>query len=419
MQTSEKVNHPLTSSRQGVSGLSGVARRLVLQRLNSLPFGWLRIEEPDGNTVHVGQRGPGPDGGVIVLNDWRTYSMMMSGGALGAAEAFMEKCWDSPDLVRVVRYFAANIDAMQSFEGGLARLSKPALALLHRHNRNSLQGSRRNIAAHYDLGNDFFALFLDRTMMYSSAIFPSPETPLEDASEYKMERICQRLELQPGMEVLEVGTGWGGLAIHAARHHGVQVTTTTISREQARYAREQVASAGLADRITVLEQDYRELEGQYDRVVSVEMIEAVGAEYLPGYFRMLGERLKPDGKMLLQAITVPDQRFDHARRQVDFIKRYIFPGGFLPSVSVMQHHLTRQTSLVTTELADIGMDYARTLHHWRERFLAALPDIRALGFDERFIRMWEYYFCYCEGAFLERAISTVHLVAVGPQWRGR
>ncbi|MCG8437504.1 MAG: cyclopropane-fatty-acyl-phospholipid synthase family protein, partial [Pseudomonadales bacterium] len=237
---------------------------------------------------------------MIVLKDWRTYSMMMSGGALGAAEAYMEKCWDSPDLVRVVRFFAANINAMKSLESGLARLSKPALALLHRHNRNSLQGSRRNIAAHYDLGNDFFALFLDRTMMYSSAIFPSADTSLEDASEYKMEKICQRLELQAGMSLLEVGTGWGGLALHAARHHGVHVTTTTISREQARYAREQVARAGLTDRITILEKDYRELEGQYDRVVSVEMIEAVGAEFLPGYFRMLGERLKPDGKLLLQ-----------------------------------------------------------------------------------------------------------------------
>lgn len=418
MQTSENIQQPSSRSRGAATGFCAFARKMVLQRLNRLPGGQLRIEEPDGNTVHVGQPGTGPEGGVIVLKDWRTYSMMMSGGALGAAEAYMEKCWDSPDLVRVVRFFAANINAMKSLESGLARLSKPALALLHRHNRNSLQGSRRNIAAHYDLGNDFFALFLDRTMMYSSAIFPSADTSLEDASEYKMEQICQRLELQAGMSLLEVGTGWGGLALHAARHHGVHVTTTTISREQARYAREQVARAGLTDHITILEKDYRELEGQYDRVVSVEMIEAVGAEFLPGYFRMLGERLKPDGKLLLQAITVPDQRYDHARRQVDFIKRYIFPGGFLPSVSVMQEHLTRHTSLVTTELADIGMDYARTLHHWRERYIAALPDIRALGFDEHFLRMWNYYLCYCEGAFIERAISTVHLVAAGPEWRG-
>jgi len=414
MQSGENASNNSIVARDQASGLAGVARRLVLKQLQALPHGALRIEEPDGNVVNLGDSA---EAGVIQLRDWRTYSMMMSGGALGAAEAYMEGGWDSPDLVAVIRYFAANIQAMRALEGGLAKMSKPALKLLHRHNRNSLQGSRRNIAAHYDLGNDFFALFLDRSMMYSSAVYPRADAGLEEAAEHKLDLVCQRLELQPGMEVLEIGTGWGGLAIHAARQYGVNVTTTTISREQARYAREQVKAAGLEDRITILEQDYRELEGQYDRVVSIEMIEAVGAEFLPSYFKVLGERLKPEGKLLLQAITVPDQRYDYARKQVDFIKRYIFPGGFLPSVSVMTEHFTRHTDLVATELYDIGLDYARTLHHWRERFLATLPKIRELGFDQRFIRMWDYYLCYCEGAFLERAISTVHIVATGPQWR--
>jgi cyclopropane-fatty-acyl-phospholipid synthase len=400
-----------------LSWSQSVARTLVLNKLAKVPHGGLRIDEPDGNTVLLGDSHNSQAIGHIVLTDWCTYSMMMSGGAMGAAEAFMEQSWSSPDLVKVIRYFAANVDAMQALEGGFAALSKPALRMLHRYNRNSLQGSRRNISAHYDLGNDFFSLFLDRTMMYSSAVFSRPEASLEEASVHKLDLICQRLQLQPGMTVLEIGTGWGGLALHAAQHYGVTVTTTTISREQARYARDLVADAGLSDRITILEKDYRELTGQYDRVVSVEMIEAVGAEFLPGYFDVLGKRLKPEGLLLIQAITVPDQRYHYALKQVDFIKRYIFPGGFLPSVSVMCDNLTRHTRLVTMELHDIGHDYALTLNHWRQRFHDALPRIRELGFDERFVRMWEYYLCYCEGAFLERAISTVHLVAAGPAYR--
>lgn len=410
--TTNRLEHSVT-----IRWPQTVARKLVLARLNALPHGALRIHEPDGNQVVLGDNARHADAAIIRLHDWRTYSMMMSGGALGAAEAYLEKGWGSPDLVAVIRYFAANVDAMKALEGGMALLSKPDLKMLHRYNRNSLQGSRRNISAHYDLGNDFFSLFLDRSMMYSSAVFPHPDATLEEASEHKLEKICQYLSLSPGMTLLEIGTGWGGLAIHAAKHHGVQVTTTTISREQARHARECVEAEGLQDRVTVLEEDYRELTGHYDRVVSVEMIEAVGAEFLPGYFRVLGERLKPDGKMVLQAITVPDQRYEHALKQVDFIKRYIFPGGFLPSVSVMCQHLTEHTRMVATELHDIGHDYALTLHHWRERFLASLPKVRELGFDERFIRMWDYYLCYCEGAFLERAISTVHLVAAGPDYR--
>ena len=418
MLSGEKATTHRLPNSMTISWPQAVARKLVLARLQALPHGILRIQEPDGNQVILGSDTLGV-AADIRLHDWRTYSMMMSGGALGAAEAFMEKSWDSPDLIAVIRYFAANVDAMKALEGGMALLSRPALKLLHRYNRNSLQGSRRNIAAHYDLGNDFFSLFLDRSMMYSSAVFPRPDVSLEDASDYKLEKICQYLSLSPGMTLLEIGTGWGGLAIHAAKHHGVQVTTTTISREQARLARERVRAEGLEDRVTVLEEDYRELTGQYDRVVSVEMIEAVGAEFLPGYFRVLGERLKPDGKLVLQAITVPDQRYEHALKQMDFIKRYIFPGGFLPSVSVMCRHLAEHTRLVATELHDIGHDYALTLHHWRQRFLANLPKVRALGFDERFIRMWEFYLCYCEGGFAEQAISDVQILWSKPQARWR
>lgn len=402
----------LTASRP--SWLENLGRKAVLGQLRRLPNGSLTIHEPDGEVVAVGQ---GEPCGEIRVNHWDTYRAMMTGGSIGAAEAYMAGAWDSPDLVGVIRYFSANVVAMDALEGGVANLAKPLLKLLHFMNRNSVAGSRRNIAAHYDLGNEFFALFLDRSMMYSSAIYPAPNADLDTAAEHKLDLICQRLDLKPGQSLLEIGTGWGGLALHAARHYGASVTTTTISREQARYAREQVRQAGLEDRIQVLEKDYRELTGHYDRIVSVEMIEAVGHQFLNGYFKVLNERLKPDGLLLLQAITVPDQRYEYARDSVDFIKRYIFPGGFLPSVSVMCEALRRHTGLVPVALNDIGAHYARTLEHWRERFLAALPRIRELGFDERFCRMWDYYLCYCQGAFMERAISTVHLTAAGPDYR--
>lgn len=409
MPISEKTLNP------GQPGWAlSLARKLVLKHLHALDHGGLIIEEPDGHCLLIGEK---HGAGVIRLQQWSVYAMMLSGGALGAAEAYMEEAWTSPDLVAVVRFFAANINRMRELEGGLATLSKPALAWLHRHNRNSLRGSRRNIAAHYDLGNDFFALFLDRSMMYSSAMYPSAEATLEQAATHKLDVICRKLDLQPGMELLEIGTGWGGLALHAARHYDVNVTTTTISQQQARFAREQVAKAGLQSQITVLEDDYRELSGQFDRVVSIEMIEAVGADYLDSYFQVLGQRVKPDGLVLLQAITVPDQRYRYALKQVDFIKRYIFPGGFLPSVSVMGEKMARHSDLVITDLDDIGRDYARTLHHWRERFLQAMPAITRLGFDQRFLRMWDYYLCYCEGAFLERAVSTVHVLAAAPEYR--
>jgi len=401
---------------QRPSWMQSLARKMVQGHLAKMPNGGVVLREPDGEVVSIGDS-DAEGAAEIRIHDWDSYRQMMTGGALGAGEAYMDGAWDSPDLVAVVRFFAANVDAMRALEGTAAWLAKPALKALHAMNRNSLTGSRRNIAAHYDLGNDFFALFLDRHMMYSSAIYPSAEADLEIAATHKLDLICQRLRLSPGMEVLEIGTGWGGLALHAARHYGVRVTTTTISREQARFAREQVREAGLCDRIEVLEKDYRELQGRYDRIVSVEMIEAVGHQFMDEYFRVLNARLKPEGLVLLQAITVPDQRYEYARDNVDFIKRYIFPGGFLPSVTVMCQGLRKNTGLMPVGLDDIGAHYGKTIEDWRARFLSALPRIRELGFDERFCRMWDYYLSYCQGAFMERAISTVHLLAAGPEYR--
>ena len=404
------------NSKTAASGLDRFCRRFVLSSLQRFPHGQLTLVEPDGETLVIGS---GTPAATLEVLDWRAYRMLFTGGGLGAGEAYMEGLWRSEDLVAVVRFFAVNVVPMQQLEGGLARLARPARSMLHVLNRNSVRGSKRNISAHYDLGNDFFRLFLDPTMMYSSAIYPQPDMDLDEAAVYKLDLICRKLELSPEHHLLEVGTGWGGLSIHAAKHYGCRVTTTTISAEQYQHACKAVKEQGVDHLVQVLDQDYRNLEGHYDRIVSVEMIEAVGHQFLPTYFSTLNKMLKPDGLLLIQAITIPEQRYEYALRNVDFIKRYIFPGGFLPSVAGLCRHIGEHTSWVVRDVDDIGLDYARTLQHWRERFLNALEQVRQQGFDQRFVRMWEYYLAYCEGAFLERAISTVQLLAAAEGWRPR
>ena len=415
MKTGDLVSQSVSESgARAPTWLDVISRRFVLNTLAAFPNGSIMLEEPDGNTVPLGS---GEPRAVLKISDWRAYRMLFSGGGLGAGEAYMEGLWHSEDLVRVVRYFAANIVPMQRLDGGLSRLGAPVRHLLHYWNRNSLTGSRRNIAAHYDLGNDFFELFLDPEMMYSSAIFTAGETSLDKAARAKLDLICSKLDLKPHHHLLEVGTGWGGMAIHAARYYGCKVTTTTISAEQYAYAKARVAALGLEDRVTVLDQDYRALTGEYDRLVSVEMIEAVGHQFLPTYFSTLQKLLKPDGLALIQAITIPEQRYKSALRNMDFIKRYIFPGGFLPSVALLCQGIAEHTGWVTQDIQDIGRDYGITLKYWRQRFLAKLEQVREQGFDDRFVRMWDYYLAYCQGGFEERAISTVQLLAAGPDWR--
>jgi cyclopropane-fatty-acyl-phospholipid synthase len=285
-----------------------------------------------------------------------------------------------------------------------------AMKAWHSLRRNTRRGSRENIAAHYDLGNDLFRLFLDDNLMYSSAIFTAADDTLETASLRKLDRICQKLELKPSDHLVEIGTGWGGMALHAARHYGCRVTTTTISKEQHTLASERVAAAGLGDRVTVLLQDYRDLAGSYDKLVSIEMIEAIGPQYLDTYFEKCAALLKPDGLALVQAITIEDHRYEQALASVDFIQRHIFPGSFIPCVTAMTGSAARAGELRLLNLEDIGPSYARTLNHWRCRFFANIEQVRALGYDDRFVRMWEFYLCYCEGGFLERSISDVHLL---------
>jgi cyclopropane-fatty-acyl-phospholipid synthase len=399
--------------------LDGLAKRALLGKLQALRHGCMVLV--DGQERHrFGQpTATLPEPVVVHVHDWRMYGDVAFGGSIGAGEAYMRGYWSSAQLVDVVRLFVLNLDTLDGLETGLARLATPMRKVLHALRRNSRAVARRNIAAHYDLGNDFFRLVLDETMMYSAATFEHPRQSLHDAQVARLDRICRRLELEPGDHLLEIGTGWGGLALHAARHFGCRVTTTTISREQWKLARERVQEAGLQDRIEVLLQDYRDLEGQYDKLVSIEMIEAIGHAQYETYFARCSQLLKPDGAMLLQAITIPDQRFESARDSVDFIKRYIFPGSCIPSVAAMTQSIARASDLRVVGLEDIGPHYATTLAHWRENFRAHLPRVRALGYDENFIRMWEYYLCYCEGGFAERALGDVLMLLVKPDNRRR
>jgi cyclopropane-fatty-acyl-phospholipid synthase len=344
---------------------------------------------------------------------WRAVA---ANGSVGAAESYMDGHWHCDDLVALVRILVRNRDRLDAMEGGLARLGGWAMRTWNAVRRNTRGGSRRNIAAHYDLGNAFFELFLDPQLMYSSALFASPDESLERAALRKLERICAKLALQPGMHVVELGSGWGGFAIHAARQHGCRVTTTTISREQHELATRRVAEAGLSDQVSVLLQDYRDLDGCYDRLVSIEMIEAIGHQYLDVYFAQCARLLRPDGMALIQAITIEGHRYRQALQTVDFIKRHIFPGSFIPSIAAMQQ-AAASTDLQLLNLEDIGPSYALTLRHWRRRFLERLDAVRALGYSDRFIRMWEFYLCYCEGGFLERSIGDVQMLYARPACR--
>lgn len=390
--------------------LSSLAERAVRSRLAALRRGRVVLRD-GGSTTAFGDATAAPLG--IVVEDRRFYPAVALGGALGAAEAFAQGWWTTDDLTGVVRLMLRNRDALEGLEEGWARAAGPLRRLANLLRRNTPRGSRRNIRAHYDLGNDFFATFLDDTLTYSCALFERPDASLRDASIAKYERMAALLALEPGDHLLEIGTGWGGFAIHAARRFGCRVTTTTISAEQARLARERAGEAGLADRVTVLERDYRDLEGAYDKLVSIEMIEAVGHEYFDAFFAKCAGLLKPAGRFALQAITIRDDRYEAARREVDFIKRYIFPGGCLPSLAVLRRAASA-TDLRLERVDEIGPHYAETLRRWRANFRRNREAVSALGFDERFRRIWEFYFGYCEGAFLERAIGDVQLAFAKP-----
>ncbi|MFM1886808.1 MAG: hypothetical protein RL026_1965 [Pseudomonadota bacterium] len=399
------------------SALVRLARRQLLQQLQQLRHGQLHLRE--GASLHSFGRPDGRCGlsATITVDHPRFWADAAFGGTTGAGESYIHGHWHCDDLTALIRIMVVNRHVMEGMEGSLTWLRESARRALHWAHRNSKAGSARNIAAHYDLGNELYELMLDSTMAYSCGIFDSEASTLEDASVAKFDATCRKLGLCAGDHLVEIGTGWGGLAIHAATHYGCRVTTTTISRQQHDYARDKIARLGLADRITLLFQDYRDLSGQYDKLVSIEMIEAVGAHYLDTYFAKCASLLKPEGAMLLQAITIQDQHYAAAVRSVDFIKQFVFPGSFIPSVTAIADSVTRATDLKIFNLEDIGPHYARTLREWRLRFMARLDEVRAMGYPDSFIRLWEFYLCYCEGGYEERQLGDVQVLLTKPACR--
>lgn len=394
--------------------LTRIARKLVHGQFARITSGEIILRENNTEYYFGKATDDFPQPVVIDVHHPSLYSDVAFGGSPGSGEAYMKGSWDCSDMTGLVRIMLRNRDVLDSMDHGITRLKGPLQKLMHRLNRNTRSGSKKNISAHYDIGNELFKLFLDETMMYSSAYYERPEMTLEQASVAKLDLVCKKLDLKPGDHLLEIGTGWGGLAVHAAHNYGCRVTTTTISEQQYCYALDKVRNEGLDDRIEVINKDYRDLDGQYDKLVSIEMIEAIGHQYMDNYFSTCSSLLKPEGMMLIQAITIRDQLYDNALKDVDFIKKYIFPGGFLPSVSVMTSAISRQTDMKIFHLQDIGPHYARTLRDWKYRFLARLDEVRRLGYSEQFIRLWDYYFCYCEGGFLEHDIGTVQMLLTKP-----
>lgn len=393
---------------------AGLFERGVRARLERIQHGGLVLAR-GAECVRYG-RADGLQARVEV-RDARFWRAVALRGSVGAGEAYAQGWWDSPDPAVVVRLFVRNRAVLGALEGGLARVQRALLAVAHRLRPNSRRGSRANIAAHYDLSNEFFALFLDETMTYSCGIFVHPDASLREASLAKIERLCARLELGPSDHLLEIGTGWGSFAIHAARRHGCRVTTTTISARQHALARERVRAAGLADRVEVHLCDYRDLQGTYDKLVSVEMIEAVGHRYYGAFFRRCQELLAPHGRMALQAITIADDLYDQARRSVDFIQAHVFPGSCIPSVTALLAAASRTSDLRLERLEEIGPHYVPTLAAWRANLRARWSEARAMGFPEEFLRLWEFYFAYCEGGYGEGQLGDVQMLFARPAAR--
>ncbi len=385
-----------------------IAKKIFLKTLDGLPVGYVEVVCPE-YTYCFGQSYD-PLHAVIAVHDERFFQRALLAGDVGIGESYMDGDWSTPDLVAVVRLAVRNLDQLDGNNRLLTSFRRLVDVIEHRRRSNTLPGSQRNIAYHYDLGNDFYRLFLDRSLAYSCAYYESADDPLEQAQIRKFDRICRKLQLGSRDHVLEIGTGWGGFAAYAAETYGCRVTTTTISRQQHDYAREVFSRSRAGERTQLLFEDYRNLRGQFDKIVSIEMFEAVGYEHYDDYFGACDRLLRPDGTMLLQTITIQEKAFHQYRKQSDWIKKHIFPGAELASVIEIQRSMARTTGMQLFQMEDIGTHYALTLHEWRRRFLEHLSEVRQLGFDDRFVRMWDYYLAYCEGAFRERYISDVQLV---------
>ena len=400
--------------------LCRLARHTVFSRLSQLQLGMVTIVEGHERFQFGRITSDCQLEATLTIRDPRVYMDIMLEGTVGAGDAYRRALWSCDDLTTLVRIAVRNRDLLDGMEGGLAMLRTPLRRTLHWLNRNSKTGSRKNIAAHYDLGNDFFRLMLDDSMMYSCAYFEQPNATLAEASRAKNDRICRKLQLVASDHLLEIGTGWGGFAIYAASHSGCRVTTTTISREQYRLALHRVQEAGLGDRVTVLFTDYRDLPKlgvQFEKLVSIEMIEAVGHQYYDTFFETCSRMLKPQGLALIQGITIDERLYERAKRSVDFIQRFIFPGSCIPSVSTLTQASANVGDLGLIHLEDIGAHYPPTLRAWGRNIVAKLPEIKALGYQPEFLRLWDFYLSYCEGGFLERSISTIHMLFAKPGFR--
>lgn len=397
--------------------IQGGARALVRRLLGKLRIGTLVLVEGGEEMFFLGSEEPEAFRAVVRVKDPRFFAKVLLGGTVGAGEAFMEGWWDCDEIPVLVHLIVRNIDFLLELEALFNVLSQPAQKVMRRLRRNTRLGSRKNIAAHYDLSNEFFALWLDSTLSYSCGIFDGAGDDLEAAQIAKIDRICRKLDLGPKDHLLEIGTGWGALAIHAAKRYGCRVTTTTISERQHELAGRRIREAGLGRRVRLLLQDYRELEGEYDKLVSVEMIEAIGHEFYETFFRACGRLLKPQGRMLLQTITIADRYYAASRDSADFIKKYIFPGSCIPSITALLQAATRAGDLGVIHLEDLTSHYATTLRLWRRNFLARREEAAAMGFSEKFLRMWEFYLALCEGSFLGRHIGDVQMLWSRPQDR--
>jgi cyclopropane-fatty-acyl-phospholipid synthase len=391
-------------------------QRGVLKQLEKLSTGQLVLQH-DGEARIFGSDTECEPQATVTVHSAEFFRRVALNGSLGFAESYLLGEWSCDSLTDLIRVICRNLHVSDGADSGFVKLVKSIARRWHQRHANSKENSLRNIHAHYDLGSEFYSLFLDETMTYSCGVFLSEDSSLREAQVEKIDRICRKLNLKPSDHLVEIGTGWGALAIHAASKYGCRVTTTTISREQFEFAKQRVEEAGLGDRISLLLKDYRDLTGQFDKLASCEMIEAVGYEYFDTFFRKCGELLKPDGQMVLQGITMSEQRYERYLKQVDFIQRYIFPGGCLITASAVVDSVTRTSDMRLIHLEDLAPHYARTLQVWRERFFVRQEEVRALGFPESFIRLWEYYLCYCEAAFTERLIGTVQLQFAKPQCR--
>jgi cyclopropane-fatty-acyl-phospholipid synthase len=385
------------------------SKKVIYKILSSLDRGTLRIKEKSQELI-FGEHSDSDIHAEITVHDEKAFNMILKGGVVGAGEAYMKGYWSTPDLTSVIEYFLVNREILDEIDGGVKFIQKALNKILHLRRRNTITGSKKNIIAHYDLSNDFYELWLDKKMMYSSAIFSNSMDTLDEASTHKLRTICEKLNLNEQDHLCEIGTGWGGMAIFAAKNYGCKVTTTTISDEQHDFAKSRIQKEGLTDHITLLKKDYRLMTGDFSKLVSIEMIEAVGHEYLGSFFDKCNELLQPRGRGLIQAITISDKYYERAKHSVDFIQKYIFPGGALASIEVLEKLAQDQAQFELINSESIGFDYAKTLNHWHQRFLSQIDKIKSLGFSNEFINMWRFYLSYCEGGFKQKTIDNYQIL---------